>query len=61
MDVFKDKNLEHDSTVSLRDKFAMAALQGFCAGGEYIGQSWDKDIARDAYTAAVAMLEVRMK
>lgn len=48
-------------TVGLRDKFAMAALQGFCAGGAYDGQVWDKDIASDAYTAADAMLKERVK
>lgn len=52
---------EEALTVGLRDKFAMAAMQGFCASGEYGSQFWDKDTARDAYIVADAMLKERVK
>lgn len=47
---------------TLRDKFAMAAMQGFCANRIYHHrQSWGEDIASDAYIVADAMLKERMK
>lgn len=49
-------------TVGLRDKFAMAAMQGFCANRIYHHrQSWGEDIVSDAYIIADAMLKERMK
>jgi hypothetical protein len=44
------------TTKTLRDEFAMAALQGLLADGG--GESWEKDAA-NAYKAADAMLKAR--
>ena len=46
-------------TVGLRDKFAMAAIQGLCAGYRHQSKHWDICIASDAYKVADAMLGER--
>ena len=46
-------------TLTLRDQFAIAAMQGFAANlGFYL---IDEDVARNAYSLADAMLDERSK
>ena len=47
-----------DPGITLRDMFANSVLQGKMST-EFIGYSSDKDIARDCYQLADAMLEER--
>lgn len=56
---FKESTERPNKQSKLRDRFAMAALQGMAADSDCTG-SWE-DIAISAYASADAMLAVRGK
>ena len=48
-----------NDTLTLRDNFAIAAMNGELAGGKYVWVNEEK-LAENAYAVADAMLKVRM-